>query len=140
MNTIDMSIGGKLHGNIAAVLGGAPTVFIPSDARTQELVEYHSFPSIAAKDWKKITDLEELLEKVNFDSYLKIHRNNFEHYKTFIQTLGIPNIYSKHQTEKDELLLYSRPITSVLSCNKYEMIQRWSDYKNALERKLSNKS
>lgn len=133
MNTIDLSIGGKLHGNIAAVLGGAPTIFIPSDARMQELVSYHSFPSIAAKDWKKIENIEKLVDKIDLDKYLSVHTKNFEHYCEFLEKLEIPNIYSEHQAEKEELLSFSRPVTSILNCSKYEMLQRLTEYKNAAE-------
>ena len=48
MRHIDLSIGTRLHGNIAAILGGAPALFIPVDSRMRELVEYHGFPQVPA--------------------------------------------------------------------------------------------
>lgn len=136
MNTIDLSIGGKFHGNMAAILGGAPAIFIPSDARMQELVLYHSLPAINAKDWKKIDSFEQAVEKVDFDRYLSLHEKNFTHYCGFLEKLGIPNVYGSRKAENDELLLFNRPVSSVLSCSKEEVIHRWTEYKNALERKI----
>lgn len=136
MNMIDLSIGGKLHGNIAAVLGGTPAIFIPSDARMQELVSYHAFPAIAAKNWRKVNNIEQLVEKMDFDKYLSIHIENFEHYWKFLKKLDIPNIYSNHQVEKEELLSFSNPITSILCCGENEMLQRLNEYKNQAEKFL----
>ena len=44
MKERDITIGGRLHGNIAGVLCGCAPIFIPQDARMRELVEYHHFP------------------------------------------------------------------------------------------------
>jgi hypothetical protein len=41
------SIGLRFHGNILAMHCGVPSVFIPCDARTMELIDYHCLPHIS---------------------------------------------------------------------------------------------
>ncbi|MDN6572016.1 MAG: polysaccharide pyruvyl transferase family protein [Staphylococcus equorum] len=50
MKKNDLSIGTRLHGNVAPILAGTPSIAIPIDARMRELTEYHNFPRVPASE------------------------------------------------------------------------------------------
>ncbi len=93
MRHIDLSIGTRLHGNIAAILGGAPALFIPVDSRMRELVEYHGFPQVPAYLFDTHSSLEEMIEKVDMDAYIRLHAENFRHFIDFLDENGLEHIY-----------------------------------------------
>lgn len=94
LETRDLSIGCRMHGNIAAILAGTPTVIIPHDMRMRELIEYHKLPHILPKDLFKCGDLSEALSKVDFDAMFTHHQENFERYGKFLKINNIDNIFS----------------------------------------------
>lgn len=92
--TRDLSIGCRMHGNIAAILAGTPTVIIPHDMRMKELIDYHKLPHIMPEELFKCGDLNEVLSKVDFDAMFNSHQENFERYRNFLKINGIDNIFA----------------------------------------------
>lgn len=85
---IQLSVGSRLHGNVAALLNGTPSIFIPKDARERELDEIHHFNSFPAKSIVKKTTLQELIEKSDFSCFEKYQEEN---YKNFLHFLSLNN-------------------------------------------------
>ena len=139
MKRIDYSVGGKFHGNVAAILGGAKTLFIPSDARMQELVSFHKLPSIPSKQWNRISFFEEIIESVDFESHIKQHKDNFFNYVGFLEKIGLPSVWSLEEKPKEELLLFSRTVNNCLFTDKATQINIWNDYMTRFERKYKQK-
>ena len=131
----DLSVGGRLHGNIASIVAGTPALLIPHDARMRELTNYHSLPHIWAKDIDANADIFELFAKMDFKQVEKVHEKNFEHYIEFLDKNGLDHIYKDgmHPTEAPldkkvaqvELL---PPLEPISGCTKEEVIERWQRY------------
>lgn len=98
---IDLSIGSKLHGNVAAVLSGCPALFMPLDSRMRELVAYHDFPAIPHMQVKEEDQIEKLVQKVDMTSHLKKHKANFERFVGFLNKNSVPHIYLDDIGRKD---------------------------------------
>ena len=131
----DLSVGGRLHGNIAATIAGTPCILIPHDARMRELTYYHNLTHIWAKDIKADTDIFELFEKMDFHGVEKTHGKNFEHYLEFLDKNGLDHIYKnganpevapldKKVAEVDLL----QPLDAICCCSFEEMVERWNRY------------
>ncbi|MCD7859229.1 MAG: polysaccharide pyruvyl transferase family protein, partial [Firmicutes bacterium] len=46
VNRLDICLNERFHGTVASILAGTPSIIIPIDSRTRELVEYHKIPNI----------------------------------------------------------------------------------------------
>lgn len=90
---IDFAFGNRIHGNVAAVLAGVPTVVVPCDKRVLELADYHNIPSISLKAIEKTSSLAEIYEKADFSSIYNGHEERFRHYLDFLRKLGLDTIY-----------------------------------------------
>ena len=131
MKSADLSIGVRFHGNVAPVLAGTPTLFLPWDARTQELVAYHNLPSMPMSEFMESgKPLEELVADVDFASHLKTHNDRFAHYLDFLHTNGIPSVFDADPDRKElpldkicvdnEHTLYK----PAAACDKEELLAR----------------
>lgn len=93
--TRDLSIGCRMHGNVAAILAGIPTVIVPHDMRMKELIEYHKLPALKPGELQECNGLEDVLERVDFDAMFNHHQENFERYRKFLKVNGIDNIFAE---------------------------------------------
>ncbi len=131
----DLSVGGRLHGNIASIVAGTPALLIPHDARMRELTNYHNLPHIWAKDMDENADIFELFAKMDFKQVEKVHEKNFEHYIDFLDKNGLDHIY-KDGMHPEEAPLDRRvakadllpPLETISGCTKEELFERWQKY------------
>ena len=49
LEQMDLNIGIKIHGTVAAILAGVPSYLLAIDSRTRELAEYHNIPYMNAE-------------------------------------------------------------------------------------------
>lgn len=131
MKKNDLSIGTRLHGNVAPILAGTPSIAIPIDARMRELTEYHNFPRVPASEINEDMSLEELLGKVDIHSVEKNQKRNYENFINFLDKNGIENVYSYNSEglklpfdKKLEEVKLEPPLTPITSCNAEEMSKR----------------
>lgn len=89
MKEMDFSIGGRMHGNIAAWIAGTPALFFPHDGRMRELVEFHRLPSVPAQETGKLESLEEAIEKADWRSAKLCQELNFRRYMDFLAMNGL---------------------------------------------------
>ena len=94
MKNVDLSIGCRIHGNIAAVLAGTPALVLTIDTRTEELCRYHGIPFIPAGQIDPEVDIERLCERVDFTSPLRGHAQRFRHFVDFMNANGLRHIYT----------------------------------------------
>lgn len=131
----DLSIGGRLHGNIAAVVAGTPSILLPHDARMRELTEYHSLTHVWASEIKEDTDVLDLAAKLDFHSVEKNHVRNFERYVDFLDKNELNHIY-KNGADPEKAPLDERiekagvlpPLETIRSCSFEETVERWQDF------------
>lgn len=141
LKTVDFSFGGRLHGNIAAVISGTPSILIPHDARMRELVSYHKLPHLWAKDVHEDTDIFDLYEKTDFNQTVREHGDNFLHYRDFLDKNGLDHIFKNGENPGiaplDKKIGESNlhmPIKSITECSLEEQSDRWADYYTDLEK------
>ena len=124
---MDLSIGSRIHGNIAAVLSGTSAVFLPLDSRTREVCEYHRFPFLPAASISAEDRLEDVLASLDMDSHIKAHAANFAHFLDFLNQNGIDHIYKEDPERQDAPLdqalasldkdLSLRGVESIVCCD-----------------------
>lgn len=68
MQSVDLCIGTRLHGNMAAIAAGTPGCVISHDSRTDELARAMDLPHLARKHLQEATDASRLLNSVSFDA------------------------------------------------------------------------
>lgn len=131
LQNIDLSIGSKLHGNVAAVLSGAPALFMPLDSRMRELAAYHAFPSVPYMQVNEYDHIEDLIGKVDMESHLKQHAGNFDHYIDFLNRNCIDHIYKSDSNYAGPSSLDNKmkeisycEIESILHCSNQEVLRR----------------
>ncbi len=93
LSKADFSFGARMHGNIASVISGAPSIIIPKDARMRELSEYHNLTRVNSNEIKKDTSIWDLIEKADFKAPLKNQHKNFDNYRNFLNINGLDNIF-----------------------------------------------
>ncbi|MCQ2507629.1 MAG: polysaccharide pyruvyl transferase family protein [Dorea sp.] len=91
----DLSVGSKLHGNVAALISGCPALFLPLDGRMQELINYHKFASVPYEEVKENDTIESLLERVDITAVAKQQAENFDRYVDFLNINGLDHIYKE---------------------------------------------
>lgn len=91
MKTFDFSIGTRIHGNIASILAGTPSLVIAIDTRTLELSEYFKIPHVKLSDLDKYQNLEMLYNKAisEMPEFYKNYSNIYKDYYRFFKKNGI---------------------------------------------------
>ncbi|WP_339283202.1 polysaccharide pyruvyl transferase family protein [Oceanobacillus sp. FSL K6-3682] len=131
MRNVDLSIGTRLHGNVAPTLAGTPSITIPIDARMRELSEYHNFPRVSIGEINDDTKLEDLLDKVDLHSVEKSHQKNYDNFIGFLEKNDIEHVYNYNSQglqlpleTKLEKINLKNPVIPITSCGSYEMKER----------------
>ena len=65
----DFLFGSRIHGTIAGILAGVPSMLLVHDTRTLELAEYHSIPYKKISDLDKSVDARELFEQTDYSAF-----------------------------------------------------------------------
>lgn len=89
---IKLSVGSRLHGNVAALLNNTPCIFMPKDARERELDNFHHFNSFPAHKIAKDVTLEQLIEKSDFKVFEKYQKQNYDNFLSFLDINKIDHI------------------------------------------------
>ena len=110
---VDFSFGSRIHGNVAAILAGVPSVAVPYDRRVLELAEYHNIPYIKVKPLAKVKTLYDVFERADFSSVHHGHKERFQHYLDFLHTLGLDTIYD-HDYKGEKI-----PYEKIMDAHKY---------------------
>lgn len=91
---VDLSVGTRIHGNIASLLAGTPAIVLPYDKRVLELAEYHCLPVFPYEAVNGDVTVYDMLERVDFDAMYKNHKSRFNHYVDFLNKIGIDSIFN----------------------------------------------
>lgn len=96
---VSETIGTRFHVNMASLLSGVPAVWVTHDARTVELTETLSLPSVPLSKLKT-APVEELIECADFDSFFRDVPKNFERFNEFLNAAGLPLVEAPQLTAK----------------------------------------
>lgn len=138
MEEMDLFVGNRFHGTVAAILAGVPQIFIPFDARTRELTEYHSITHLNVSDIDKNKNVCSIIEKLDFRSFEKNHSRNLKHYIDFLHTNRLCNVFKEKcdirrgcsPMEKHIFESTQEEISCAASIDEYEVALREHIYKS----------
>lgn len=111
LKDFDLSLGPRIHGNIAAVLAGTPAVVLAHDTRTLELAEYHEIPHLTPSESLKVKSLDQVTEKANFSGFNDRQTARFDEVIKFLHSNGIRSIYD--EGEEGARQLYEHEFASI---------------------------
>lgn len=143
MKTLDFSFGTRLHGNIAGVVSGTPTLHIAFDARTQEVTNYHHLAHVSLKDVQNSKNIFDLIEKVDFHEPEKYQEANFNHYIDFLNANGLRHIYLPGETAQLEKELENVKFKGMLTPTSAErpqiILERMQNYSAYINNRVMKK-
>lgn len=90
----DLSLGTRIHGNIAAVLAGTPAHVLAHDSRTREIAEHFELPFSRLSDLSDELDLDELTEGNDYTAVSRGHQKRFDQYVAFLESQGLEHVWS----------------------------------------------
>ncbi|MBS4752176.1 polysaccharide pyruvyl transferase family protein [Nocardioides sp. zg-ZUI104] len=94
LRDVDFSIGGRIHGNIAAILAGTPALVLSGDARTLELARYFQIPHHVLTTLPEDVDPARLLEEADWGPMVAGHRERFARFESYLDAHGLKNTFT----------------------------------------------
>ncbi len=98
MKNVDYCFGSRIHGNITAVINGVPSYVFTTDTRMEELCRWSNINYMHANDVTDGMDIRDILEKTDFASVCRGHRQRFDHYVDFLDKNGLPHIFQNGES------------------------------------------
>ena len=99
--TRDLGVGCCIHGSIASVLAGNPTLVFAFDSRVRELAEYHKISLRKMSDINEKTNLKEIVETVDFSSVIAGHIERYQNYLDFLKENDVPYVKKSYGIKTD---------------------------------------
>lgn len=102
----DFSFGTRIHGTVAGILAGIPTMLLAHDSRTLELAEYHAIPHRRVNEIPADIDAAELFNETNYDQFHARLPETFDRFTSFLAKNGLDHTYQpgNGSTEFDDKL------------------------------------
>lgn len=94
LRAYDYSLGGRIHGNIAALLAGTPVTVVCHDSRTLELCRYFDIPHVSNRDITPETTAAELYERVDVGKLMSGHKERYDRFISFLDRQNLENVFS----------------------------------------------
>lgn len=89
--------GTRIHGNIASLLGGTPSVVMCHDSRTLELSEYFEIPHRRMTEPTEEFDAAKLYAQADYTALLKGHDERFDRMTGYVEKHGLAHIFQEGQ-------------------------------------------
>lgn len=90
----DYSIGGRIHGTIAALLAGTPGMVLAGDSRTLELSRYFEIPHRVLRSLPDDVDPLALLEEADWAPMHAGHRQRWQRFEAYLDRHGLANTFA----------------------------------------------
>jgi hypothetical protein len=90
----EFSFGTRIHGNIAALLGGTPAVVLTHDSRTLELARYHEIPHRRLADVPTDVDPADLYAEADYTGFNSGHAARMANFVAFLERNGLPHVFT----------------------------------------------
>jgi Polysaccharide pyruvyl transferase len=91
--TVDFAFGTRIHGNIAALLAGTPSVVFAHDSRTLELARYFEIPHHAMPDVPPDVDAADLYAAADYGPLLRGHAARFATFTDYLARHGLHHVF-----------------------------------------------
>ena len=93
LRSYDFAYGTRIHGNIAALLAGTPSVVLVHDSRTLELSRYFELPHRMLPDVPADIHPQQLADAADYAPMLAGHRERFSRLSAFLDKNSLENTY-----------------------------------------------
>ena len=93
LSTFDFSFGTRVHGTIAALLGGTPALLLAHDSRTLELADYHQIPHRVLNAKLKKVDAAALYARADWAPAMNGHAERWERLTGFLAKHELRHVY-----------------------------------------------
>lgn len=101
LRDFDFVVGTRIHGSVAGILAGTPTLLLAHDSRTRELADYHQIPYVPIDQITENTRAEDLYEHVDYTKFHAHLGETFNRFTSFLKKNNLPNIYQTGQQIND---------------------------------------
>lgn len=101
LREFDFVLGTRIHGSVAGILAGTPTLLLAHDSRTRELANYHQIPYVPFDQITERTRAEDLYEQADYTKFHKRLPETFDKFTSFLNKNDLPNIYQPDQQIND---------------------------------------
>ncbi|MCH5316960.1 MAG: polysaccharide pyruvyl transferase family protein [Eubacterium sp.] len=142
LRSADLSIGTRIHGNIAAILAGTPAYIIATDSRVLELARYHNIPYITPKEFDFSKSISEIYEETDFTSIYKGHKERYENFVDFLYVNGIRTVEQPNAffDSKINAIDHHGPVRNILKVSDVEAAKRLNGYYSHLQKKIDTQN
>lgn len=98
LRDFEFSFGTRIHGTIAALLAGTPSVLLSHDSRTAELAEFHQIPHQGIHEVKRDVDARDLMAAADWGPMVKAQPGNFDTFAKFLARHGLRHAFEPGET------------------------------------------
>lgn len=90
IQTKDLAVGTRFHGNLIALLNGVPAILWAHDSRTIEMANFMRIPYHMV-DEHDLSDIRALYEKADFAAFTSAYKTAYANYISFMEKNGVPH-------------------------------------------------
>ena len=95
LSTVDFAFGDRIHGNVAAILGGTPALLLAHDSRTLELARYHSIPYVLIGDLEPGMDAVDFYGMADYTAFNDGQRRRWETFEAYLSEQGLQHAFDQ---------------------------------------------
>ena len=99
--TMDLTIGSRIHGCIASILCGVPSLLLSKDSRTKELATFFGLPFLDIADIHENFDIIKYCETLDYSKIYELQEINFKNYLRFLDLNHVTHIYQENPGRSD---------------------------------------
>ena len=81
---VDFSIGSRFHGNVAALLNNAKSLFIVCDSRTKEMTDFFYLPTMNIQDFDANKPLDYYYRLADYTQFNTIYPKRYEDFQNYL--------------------------------------------------------
>ncbi|WP_417218572.1 polysaccharide pyruvyl transferase family protein [Arthrobacter sp.] len=101
LSDFDFVVGTRIHGTVAGILSGTPTLLVAHDSRTRELADYHEIPYLPLGQLTSKTRAEDVYQYADYRKFHDRQAETFEQFTGFLEKNNLPHIYAPGQRAND---------------------------------------
>lgn len=110
LQAYDLSIGTRIHGCIAAVLAGIPSVMLCHDSRTRELAQWFDLPRLDKTDGAYNLTIETIAECLQASKMQAVFQERYQTYIGFLKKNKIAHHFEQYKDESVSFASYDEKI------------------------------
>lgn len=89
LQNVDFSFGARFHGNVMALWNNIKALFMITDSRTKEMIEFFRLPSIELNAFDKDKPIEYYYELADYSEFNKIYHKLYKIFCGFVKKNGL---------------------------------------------------